>query len=1016
MKKFKFSKKVGLFALSAITAATIGLAAVSANNVTANAAYDYTTTPKSDEYIANLVKSNSNKITVTPGYTLPAEDKTSTYAQRSGVLLTYENGVSSDVDYVEINRAYKVNELEKAVNMIPLINSATQAGTTSSFNKIDIEIVEKDGDAVKRSVVIRMASNSSWVGQNQSASAAMAFKPDAPVVNQTFAGYNLSTHNRLDGSPYVGKKYLRQMDNAFYTNAGFTGGRGGLEARDITYGYVQKEANGKKYVQAITDRPANGGLNSEVVSGFSVIRDFNIDWNAAFVDQPGADNDFANALGSEAVFDGFTDDADLYLRIKASSNIEGARLLITNVAGEDMASPVKVDRAAYKAVVGKSYKLPKVKSYFNSKAGEDFNGTYSITVPEQSALVVNDEEYTGTDTVTPDVSGRYKVTYKTDDGDGNKYEGVYYFEAIESATIKFTKTPAAANATNTVRGAKFDLGAAATSTIYSEGEDNTVVAVSVFYYGDSYDNSSNLEFATTQGESIGESYEYEFKNAGKYRILYRAYDEADNKLYYGDKQVAIDPASPETKINCVELEIKNLYFALTVEDYNDWALGVQTKSVKVNRDIVKFYDFDYGRNFWDNSAANAVCAMTVKEPGATAARNFTEGELTDGYNFGNLFGEYVFGYTLTYARGTETCEFKINLIDDQAPEIYLIDSEYVYGAVSGESADGKNYTYNVTAGSTVTFGALRAEDKVGVKNDYTDDIKLTKILKGVATDLTDSYNVNRNAYAVTLTEDDDGVIYKFSVEEVGGTGSDTLTFTFKVQKSFITVGFDKTFGSTYGTDDTVKFDGFKVYNEKSEEVAATKQIEIKRVGDEQSTVISGGTGDYKFVLSGEYEVVFKAEYEGAAAEKTYVLKVTDKTAPEITVKGEIVKKGVKGSGIAVPEFSGSDLETSANTTVKVVNAAGEEINVYEGKFVPTEAGVYTVTITSVDDNGNANTYTYSVEIADAAIKSFPLFRTLGFIIGGVLIAAAAALFVLAFAGKKTKVSAETEENESDDLD
>ena len=37
-------------------------------------------------------------------------------------------------------------------------------------------------------------------------------------------------------------------------------------------------------------------------------------------------------------------------------------------------------------------------------------------------------------------------------------------------------------------------------------------------------------------------------------------------------------------------------------------------------------------------------------------------------------------------------------------------------------------------------------------------------------------------------------------------------------------------------------------------------------------------------------------------------------------------------------------------------------------------------------------------------------------IGGVLIAAAAVLFVLAFAGKKNKVSAETEANESDDLD
>lgn len=1015
MKKIKFSKKVGLFALSAITAATIGLAAVSANNVSAKAAYDYTTVAKSDEYIANLVQSNTDKITVTPGYTLPEEDLTSASAQRRGVLLTFENSVTPETGYVEINRAYKASELEKAVNMIPLINSVSQVGAISSFNNVDIEIVEKDdGGAVRRSVLIRMASNSSWIGNNQSASAAMATKTDAPVVSQTLAGYNKSGHQRLDGSPYKDVKYLRQMGNAFFTGAGFTGGRGALVARDITYGYVQKEVDGVKYVQAITDRSANSGLDSAAVSGFSVIRDLNIDANAAFVGQEGADNDFANALGSEKGFDGFTEGADLYLRIKASSNIAGARLLITNVAGEDMASPIKVEGAAYKAVVGKDYKLPEVKAYYNNKAGEAFAGTYAVTAPEGSELAATETAYTGSDTVKPDVAGKYKVTYKAEDAAGNKYEGAYYFEAIESATLKFSKLPSKVTDINTVRGAKFDLGATATSTIYSEGADNTKVKVAVLYYGTSYDNPFTMEYSAD--EDIGASYEYVFANVGKYKLVYCAYDEAGNELYYGDQKIAPDPSHPEKEVNCVDVEIKNLYFKLTVEKENDWALGVQTETIKVNRDIVKFYDGTYGRNFWNDASASATCQMTVKEPGATAARNFTEQELINGYNFGNLFGVYNFGYALTYAGGTETCEFSVNLIDDQAPEIYLIDSEYVYGAVSGESADGKNFVYNVTAGSTVKFGALRAEDKVGVKNDYTDDIKLTKILNGAETDLTAQYIANRAAYSVTLTESDNGVIYKFFVEEEGGTGSDTLTFTFNVQKSFITVGYDKTFNATYGTDDTLKFDGFNVYNEKSEAVSATKQIEIKRSGDEQSTVLNGGTGNYKFVLSGEYTIVFKAEYQGATAEKTYVVNVTDKTAPEITVKGNVVKKGIKGEGIAVPEFSGSDLESSANTSIKVTNAAGEEINVFEGKFVPTEAGTYTVTITAVDDAGNVNTYAYNVEIAEEAIKSFPLFRTLGFIIGGVLIAAAAVLFVLTFAGKKNKVSAETEANESDDLD
>lgn len=434
----------------------------------------------------------------------------------------------------------------------------------------------------------------------------------------------------------------------------------------------------------------------------------------------------------------------------------------------------------------------------------------------------------------------------------------------------------------------------------------------------------------------------------------------------------------------------------------------------MNRDIVKFYDDAFGANFWggmskyDGTPANEVCTMTVKAPGEPV-RNFTADELLNGYKFGKLFGVYEFTYDLTYVNDSVHKEFRINLIDDQAPEIYLVDSEYVYGTAGLVSGDGKNFVYNVTAGSQIKFGELRAEDKVGVKTDYTEDIKLVKILNNPEnnsseeTDLTTEYQADRGAFKVTLTAADDGVIYKFSVQEDGGDGTDALSFTFNVQASFITIGCDKVFKATYGTDDTLKFDGFNVYNEKSESVSATKSISVLRAGDDEATVIAGGTGNYKFVLSGEYVITFKAEYNGAKAEKSYTVNVTDKTAPEITVKGSVVKKGVKGESVSVPEYSGSDLESSANTSIKVVNAAGEEINVFEGKFLAPEAGVYTVTITAVDDAGNVNVYSYNVEVAEAATKSFPIFRVLGFTIGGLLIATAAVFFVLTFAGKKSKV-------------
>lgn len=1014
MKNNKLSKKLGILALSFVTAATIGVAAVTAAPASVNAAYDYKITAKSDEYISSLFNSTTDKITVTPGFTVEDEFKTVTGTKRRGVLLTFANGVTEESGSVEITKTFKASELKNAITFLPLINEDSQLGATGSFSSVNIEIVEKDGGSVKRQVTVTMVGGF-WNSANQTATAAKGEKFDTPAVSQTFAGYNKSAHDRLNGSPYKNVKYLRKLSNAFYTNAGFTGGRTKLPARDITYGYYQE--NGK--VQVITDRSINTGLESGDVSGFSVVRDLNVDTNAEFVGQPGADNDFANALGSEQIFGGFSDNADLYVRIKAKSNRDNARLLITNIAGEDLSSPVKVSGASYKAVKGKAYTLPEVKSYFNKEEGEAFEGTYSITVPEGSELNVTDKAYVANDTVVPDAVGSYKVTYKTQDADGNKYEGFYYFEAIEEATLKYTQIPEQRTGFNTVRGATFNLGAAATSTIYDEGADNTKVGVMVLYYGMSYDNAATTEESIAD---VGTAYPYVFKNAGKYRLVYGAYDDAGNILYYGDKQFAPDPINyPDEKVACIEVEIKNLYSELRVEEYNadtqrvnDWAFGVQDKTVKVNRDIVKFYDNAFGANFWggmskyDGTPANEVCTMTVKAPGEPV-RNFTADELLNGYKFGKLFGVYEFTYDLTYVNDSVHKEFRINLIDDQAPEIYLVDSEYVYGTAGLVSGDGKNFVYNVTAGSQIKFGELRAEDKVGVKTDYTEDIKLVKILNNPKnnsteeTDLTAEYQADRSAFKVTLTAADDGVIYKFSVQEDGGDGTDALSFTFNVQASFITIGCDKVFKATYGTDDTLKFDGFNVYNEKSESVSATKSISVLRAGDDEATVIAGGTGNYKFVLSGEYVITFKAEYNGAKAEKSYTVNVTDKTAPVITVKGSVVKKGVKGESVSVPEYSGSDLESSANTSIKVVNAAGEEINVFEGKFLAPEAGVYTVTITAVDDAGNVNVYSYNVEVAEAATKSFPIFRVLGFTIGGLLIAAAAVFFVLTFAGKKSKV-------------
>ena len=88
MKKNNIFKKLGVTMLSLIAATTLGIGALTAGNV--NAAYDYSTTPKTDAYIAGLF-SASEGVSVQSGYITPSymnpED-----ADKSGALITFVNG------------------------------------------------------------------------------------------------------------------------------------------------------------------------------------------------------------------------------------------------------------------------------------------------------------------------------------------------------------------------------------------------------------------------------------------------------------------------------------------------------------------------------------------------------------------------------------------------------------------------------------------------------------------------------------------------------------------------------------------------------------------------------------------------------------------------------------------------------------------------------------------------------------------------------------------------------------
>lgn len=147
---------------------------------------------------------------------------------------------------------------------------------------------------------------------------------------------------------------------------------------------------------------------------------------------------------------------------------------------------------------------------------------------------------------------------------------------------------------------------------------------------------------------------------------------------------------------------------------------------------------------------------------------------------------------------------------------------------------------------------------------------------------------------------------------------------------------------------------------------------------------------------------------GETVEKAYNFTVTDKTVPVITVEGTVYKTGVKNKFVKIASFTAADNESSVNMLTNVT-FNGEEINVFEGKFIPEEAGEYIVTFKAVDEDGNVSEYSYVITVREAAVKRPRIFAIIGFAVGGLLIAAAVTLIVIVKSKKGKKAENDDKE-------
>ncbi len=989
MRKFK------IIALSFLSLALCASAAFTQNVKRATAETDGVINNK---YLTERFVDAKN-VSLTANEFVPDFMETEAGAERNGVLLSFKSGGT-----VTLNKTFKPTELNNFITFLPLVLEKGKILTKPSVSEFYIELKNAAGDKTVSYRFIAVAG-ANWASQGKSA---LSVAAKDGTKEQTYAGYCLNTQ-WTKGTSFEGKPFLRKGNNGYTVDSGFAGSSGAQ--KPITMGYVQegdrvqatvsyKKAGGvfeslssdyknvgisEKYNVDLKDYEYNG----EVIG--NVVRDLNKnimkDEVGENYDPSEGDNADIIVDKSEVLFNGFNEDDDITVTLRAANVDRTGYVLVTDIAGESLRQRVRVQNTdkIFKATKLVPYVIPEVKAFINNAAdGEEFSGTYSVTAPEGSALNEVNKAYAAGASFTPDIAGEYNIKYSVTAG-GKTYENSIDIECIESANLAFTKTPDSFASKNVYSGVKYDIGAKAKSDIYGGIADNTKVYAKIEYSTDKTTYTAEPEFEVAEKERKS------FDKIGFYKITYTARDDGGNELVL-DK--------------VIEFETVRNYISLTVQDGAILSYGTDTENFIVNRNAVKIYDYKYGADFFDDTDSGINYFMTVSFNGG-AARNLTGGEMLNGFTFPERFGTYTFKYYVSYVDGSETITlpeqtFRVTVMDDTSPEIYLIGDDYLIGAQkTGE--DGKILSYRAVTGSTVTFGYLRVRDEVGENHDLSDKISLSAIYNSVEFTLDKNYALNAENFTYTF-ENPGEYIFKFSVKDSSGNADDVI-LKITVKNGFYTLKGAGELKKSYTTLDVLSPSDFTVVDQNGNEVAgAVKSFALTRGGETVEAV----NGKFEFKKSGDYTFKYIASVNGETVEKAYNFTVTDKTVPVITVEGTVYKTGVKNKFVKIASFTATDNESSVNM-LTTVTFNGEEINVFDGKFIPEEAGEYIVTFKAVDEDGNVSEYSYVITVQEAAIKRPRIFAIIGFAVGGTLILAAVALIVIAKSKKGKKAENDDKE-------
>lgn len=666
-----------------------------------------------------------------------------------------------------------------------------------------------------------------------------------------------------------------------------------------------------------------------------------------------------NFFNDDVTFDGFDAGKKVRLSIIAgpfANSASKAEILVYSVGGQKTLSPIDVTVPSG-AVEGGSYKLPLPLSYTSGKPLA-FTGNYEVKGPDGST--VSSGAASEDVTFSTVLKGDYTIVYS--DGVNEKQITVTALsreEADNDYALRFTDMTEDFKGCLTVPGETLSVFAAAESGL-DYGESSVKVSA-LIYSGDTLVSETDI----TNADGII------LPDEGSYTIRYKAVD-------YVGREIMSDPVP-------LEVSFVQTAFQGEADDCNYAPIGGESALFNPSKDDLVVFDARYVGMDKDEVTVD----IFVKAP--------SESEFTaydNNFRFDSL-GEYVIRYDFSYFGRSGSVTRVLNVYDSVLPAL-IPDKLPVNTApdLSQESTDHNVYLKGKT-GLQIKLPVVSAVDEQGEKRDLFEELDYCEILPdGTIEDKTAQYKADVGGYAFTPSSA--GVyVLRFTVRDSSGLYA-SLNYSVDVRNYWYEVTPVSDLPSEINASE-----GFRVpegvvtdfFGQKTE--GATAAVKLYYGGEVTDEAAAGKV--FSDLKPGDYKIEYVYSANGETSDiYTVAFNVIDDIAPAITLNGGD-RKGSTGKPVVIASFDVSDNDIVSDKSVKVYFGE-EEVDVYEGAFIPEHKGEYKVVVTASDFVGNVRTESYTVTVGGG----LPVWATVLIAVGAVIVASGAAVAVILILKRKPK--------------